>query len=141
MRLYQSSSVKKLILLLITIILLILSMTACTTYQFAKKPTGTWKCDDPKITIEFGVYNSSYDSIDNSGYIYENGTTKPVELLWRYQWKGYVLRYITENSYDDGSGDISIGTFRFNNEQFVLTDEKTEREYIFYPVKETVSSN
>ena len=108
----------------------ILFTTSCSIP--AKKPeTGIWFCEELKISIDFSLAQNTSDSAILHN---DDGSCEPLGCHFDFGNGIYFFQRV-----DDVEIDYLRGTFKWKNDEFIVTSINDENTYVFVENKETDS--
>lgn len=112
-------------------IIAVLCLCACSVP--AEKPTaGIWYCEELKISIDFGVYQSQ-NTRQCAELHYDDGSIS-----------GILCRFDYGNGIDlvsvDQKTSYLIGKFSYRNDTFTITENSSKKEYVFVKIVDSTGS-
>ena len=122
---------KQTIVLFFVVMLTLLCLCVCSVP--AEKPTdGIWYCEELKISIDFGVYQSQK-------------TQQCAEL---HNDDGSTTGILCRSDYGNGISIVSVdqktsyltGKFSYRNDAFTITENSSKKEYVFVKIADSTGS-
>ena len=116
------------VIMIYSIVLCFFSCIGCTPDQYEPE-NGVWYCDELQIQLSYDVGKECYAIINGEKIKAACGSDRGVSRLC------VSIQQEDHPEYNMGETFFEAEIINLNEHEFVVYDEQTQREYIFYRIK------